>query len=80
MTADELIDAMGTRIDDMDSNPWNSARAALAAIDAAGWQVVPKEPIEEMVAAGWASNGHFSDSSPLQVWQAMLAAAPKVTP
>jgi hypothetical protein len=54
------------------------ARAALAAIDAAGFAIVPKEPTEEMETAYWRAQG--MDRAPCdQTWDAMLAAAPKVT-
>ena len=68
------------------------ARAALSAIEAAGYRVVPVEPTEEMVKAFETpqvefplGNGqtlkvhgmtHYADN----VWRLMLAAAPKVTP
>lgn len=53
------------------------ARAALAAIEASGYRVVPKEPTEAMLkhAKAWGSVG-----GERVIWDAMLAAATKVTP
>ena len=50
------------------------ARAALSAISAAGWRVVPVKRTPEMIQAGegWASVQ--------SAWEEMLIAAPKVTP
>jgi 6-phosphogluconate dehydrogenase (decarboxylating) len=39
----------------------------------AGWVMVPKEPTEEMIEAGWIDK---EDVSPREIWWAMLAAAP----
>jgi hypothetical protein len=47
------------------------ANAALAAIEAAGWQCVPKEPTKEMYEAGWWQVGTND------IYRAMLTAAPK---
>jgi hypothetical protein len=52
------------------SDPASDARVVLAAIEAAGWQVVPKEPTEEMLTNG--DNGFA-----LVIWRDALAAAPK---
>jgi hypothetical protein len=54
-------------------------RARLAALDAAGYQIVPKEPTDEMLYAAQ----HESEIVSLppeenhEIWIAMLAAAPK---
>ena len=50
------------------------ARAALSAIEASGWAVVPVKRTPEMIQAGegWASVQ--------SAWEEMLIAAPKVTP
>jgi hypothetical protein len=47
------------------------ADAALASIEAAGWQCVPREPTKEMYEAGWWQAGTHD------IYRAMLAAAPK---
>ena len=55
------------------------ARAALSAISAAGWAVVPKEPDEAMVKALSATVGAGRDPAPAMAsWYARLRAAPKV--
>jgi hypothetical protein len=56
----------------------SDARAALAAIRAAGWAVVPVEPTEEMFDAGHASSAHGHGI--VALYRAMLAAAPGVKP
>lgn len=57
----------------------NERRAAIAAVEAEGWQLVPVEPTAEMVEAGFLSLGKGEDASVLErdVYRAMLAAAPK---
>ncbi len=61
---------------------FEDARAALAAIEASGYRVVPKEPTDEM--AENARNAIYkllpSKLRAKAVYVAMLAAAPKVTP
>jgi hypothetical protein len=47
------------------------ADAVFAAIDAAGWQLVPKEPTKEMLRTL-----HYSDAL-IETYRAMLSAAPK---
>lgn len=55
------------------------ARAALTAIEAAGYVVVPREPTEAMLNAGYATND-YHEAPPEKMWQAMIAAAnPKAT-
>lgn len=46
------------------------ARAALTALDAAGFAVVPKQPTKKMLAAG------EMFKAPMNVWAAMLGVAP----
>jgi hypothetical protein len=46
---------------------------ALARAPQDGWVMVPKEPTEEMIEAGWIDK---EDVSPREIWWAMLAAAP----
>ena len=41
-----------------------------------GWQLVPKEPTEEMAREYWTFNDRF-DVKMIDAWKAMLAAAPK---
>jgi hypothetical protein len=59
------------------TNPdWDIADAVLAAIEAAGWQCVPKEPTREMMKELVGPAGYTS--IPLaDAYRAMLAAAPK---
>lgn len=61
------------------------ARAALAAVEAAGYRVVPVEPTAEMIRAALveadrhgylALKGYFTDDEATFCWRAMLAAAP----
>jgi hypothetical protein len=90
----DLVEAVAQAI--LSHNPtWKDAtveaRAALAAIEAAGWRVVPAEPTAEMWN-GWISVNHEYDLVTQHAyfdgdsgnwhacWDAMLAAAPKVTP
>ena len=73
------------------NDAFRDARAALSAISAAGWAVVPKEASMEMLNAGYCDDldgapqsedgdweTHWGRLSPEDVWPAMLAAAPKV--
>jgi hypothetical protein len=55
-----------------------AGKAALDAIRAAGWAVVPVEPTEEMFDAGHASSAHGHGI--VALYRAMLAAAPGVKP
>ena len=63
----------------------DQADAALAAIEAAGWQCVPREPTVQMFGAAGASSGGVTPRGGIdwlgrmlpKYWQAMLAAAPK---
>lgn len=63
-------------------NRGDLADAALAALDAAGWAVVPKEATEEMGFAG--ARQLVKSGAPIaksvRIWAAMCAAAPKVAP
>jgi hypothetical protein len=54
------------------------ADAALAAIRAAGWAVVPVEPTDEMFEAG--HEEVLGGSGVIATYRAMLAAAPGVKP
>lgn len=63
------------------------AAAALFAIEASGYRVVPKEPTEAMSKADFSHAFKTPDDMPADdnwrpdvVYAAMLAAAPKVTP
>jgi predicted CoA-binding protein len=56
----------------------NAAKAALAAIRAAGWAVVPVEPTDEMFEAG--HEEVLGGSGVIATYRAMLAAAPGVKP
>lgn len=64
--------------DDLDQDGrdyWvEDARAALRSIDAAGWQLMPKKPTEDMwnaINSAWGAE---------ECWANLLAAAPKVVP
>lgn len=46
--------------------------AVLSALDAAGYVIVPKEPTQEMIEAGWAA---AHDESAAECWRDMLAAS-----
>jgi hypothetical protein len=48
------------------------ADGMLAALDAAGYVIVPKEPTQEMIEAGWAA---AHDESAAECWRDMLAAS-----
>lgn len=55
------------------------ARACLAALESAGYRVVPVEPTQEMlIAAREAANQSYIPNGSW-AWEIMLAAAPKVT-
>jgi hypothetical protein len=54
-----------------------AAEAAIAAIRAAGWAVVPQEPTREMLRAGYDESG---GRAVIGIWEAMLEAAPGVKP
>lgn len=62
----------------------DAARAALSAIEAAGWRVVPVEPTQEMIEAGLEgevvrdSSGTSWRSPTAYVYSAMLSAAPRI--
>lgn len=56
------------------------AHNALAAIEKAGHRIVPVEPTKKMNDAGWLTEDHDGWDGPRDCWDAMLAAAPKVTP
>lgn len=51
--------------------------AVFAELHAAGREIVPKEPTEDMDNVGWLS--YESDGDPSRIYRAMLAAAPEVT-
>jgi len=84
-------------VPEWDKSPYQTmwrdqARAALSAISAAGWAVVPKQPTPEMDEAGYQAMLHWPEEWHLgppegitsewfqsrQAYQWMLAAAPKV--
>ncbi len=54
-----------------------AGKAALAAIRAAGWAVVPVKPTDEMFDTGWNQNGGGFVAG---IWRSMIAAAPGVKP
>jgi hypothetical protein len=81
-----IDDAIAAHYDEL---PYDDFPAAVfAAIEAAGWQLVPKEPTEEMRDAGWdrawGINFYERDGALViettvsrDIYRAMLAAAPK---
>jgi hypothetical protein len=78
----ELVEVVAQAIDEAfdDIGLWRVeavARAALAAIDAAGYAVVPKEPSEAMRIAAINTGLPMRGEPPLyeKLWRAMLAAA-----
>lgn len=92
MTMDELVEKIGRAIEDacweaeVESIPgsfvpreaWpRVARAALTELEQAGYVVVPVEPTEEMIDAGWA---YVHNEDAAGTWRSMLSARPKVTP
>ncbi len=97
MTRDELIEAMARAVCGAEVDDWNReqpggdllpaygplATAALAAIEAAGCVVAPREPTREMVEAGRCrpyceddSDAENMDMNTELTWCAMLAASP----
>ncbi len=68
-----VVDVMARAIDQVDfQDPRVQARAALIALQEAGFVVVPREPTEAMVAAAEATGDHwYFDES----WAAMIAAS-----
>lgn len=52
----------------------NLARAALTALEEAGYAVVPREPTEAMVKAAWGQTEYFGQER--EIWATMLAASP----
>ena len=95
MTADALIEAVAKALHDTvpGSEAWGiypairahfaaKARAALSAIEANGYRVVPVEPTGRMIADGAGVNlGKDPDLINVAsiTWRAMLSAAPKLT-
>ena len=86
MTDHPLVEAVAAAIRPSQSCR-DIARAALAAIEAADWRVVPVEPTKAMAKAGDETGCFLCDAesvnphldSAVSVYEAMLAAAPKVT-
>ena len=54
------------------------ADAALAAIEAAGWRIVPEEPNGEMVEAGARRVSYESPQMARNCYESMLSAAPRI--
>jgi hypothetical protein len=57
-----------------------AAEAALAAIRAAGWAVVPVEPTWKMIRVMDNYDDMMQDETTIQLWKDTLAAAPEVKP
>ena len=71
-------------LDQDDRDAWlTEMRENFAAIEAAGYRLVPVEPTDEMWGAAErlqpGNNAPYVPGSPADVYAAMLAAAPKVT-
>lgn len=68
----------GTEIEPQSFPAWrdylDEARHSLSAIEAAGMRIVPSEPTEAMIAAGWIDK---EDVNPDDIYCAMLAATPQ---
>jgi hypothetical protein len=76
--SDELVEIIGRAITGEDRADIIGARAVLAALEAAGMVVVPREPTEEMLAAGAVAEGDGNlETQAMNLWAAMLAASPK---
>jgi hypothetical protein len=81
---DKLIEAIAAALADEEGlrpterpRRWvRQAEAALAAIEANGFAVVPVEPTEAMKIAAFEAAGPHTEECPLDVWRAMIAAAP----
>lgn len=58
---------------DEEWSPRASSEPAVGVADKEGWKLVPIEPTEEMIAAGWIDK---EDVSPREIYWAMLSAAP----
>lgn len=71
---DALIEAVARAICRLDHTPIEAARAALAAIEASGWAVVPTAPTDSMIAAAKANNYAW----PACCYDVMLSARPRV--
>lgn len=70
----------GERFSTIVGSTWNACRSAMlqagnSPVTPDGWQLVPKEPTDEMNKAGWAAMNEHDAINP--TYRAMLAAAPK---
>ena len=77
--SDKLIEAVARELHHAgwEKDYWTeAAKQVIAAIEASGYAVVPKEPTEEMVKAAIVNDC----DAPINTYLAMLSAAPKVTP
>ena len=52
--------------------------AYLAALEAEGFVVVPVEPTEAMMQAGWIASGPHPEECPDDIYRTMIAARPQV--
>ena len=85
---DELVKAIETEIleahskwyrgETLDVLAVTARKAALRAIDAAGFAIVPKEPTGAMIKNGNAKQVGTPRGCPSHIYHAMLAAAPKL--
>lgn len=83
--SDKLIEAVAKRMMiEQFGTPFSTsialARAALSAIEAEGFVVVPVEPTANMQGAGFRAIHETPEPRAKAVYTAMLSARPKVTP
>jgi hypothetical protein len=76
----DLIGWIAWAIFGLDCTADGAAKAALAAIRAAGWAVVPVEPTWKMIRVMDNYDDMMQDETTIQLWKDMLAAAPGVKP
>jgi hypothetical protein len=69
----DLIGTIAWAIFELNCSADGAAKAALAAIRAAGWAVVPVEPTREMLRAGYEESG---GRAVISIWEAMVETAP----
>ncbi len=79
LAGDALVEAAHVSdewgIDKYVTNGDDCAAAVIRALDAAGWQLVPKVATEEMEECGWIDK---EDVTPSEIYGRMLDAAPKM--
>lgn len=77
--SDDLVERIASAILETPSNDsLDQARAALEAITAAGYVVVPREPSEKMLFDGacvGGFDGEWQEDNTSRIWEAMIDAA-----